>query len=133
MDDVINVSGHRLGTAEIEAAIGHHPRVAECAVVGKPHEVKGESVFAFVVLKDDEGMADEVELIKEINQVIMIILETGLILKFTSAGQWRGNPESRKRYLGFLLAQGGLLPKGIPAPLVGKSYAKSLEAVSGYS
>ena len=70
MDDVINVSGHRLGTAEIEAAIGHHPRVAECAVVGKPHEVKGESVFAFVVLKDDEGIADEVELTKEINEVI---------------------------------------------------------------
>ncbi len=70
MDDVINVSGHRLGTAEIEAAIGHHPRVAECAVVGKPHEVKGESVFAFVVLKDDEGTADEMELVKEINEVI---------------------------------------------------------------
>ena len=70
MDDVINVSGHRLGTAEIEAAIGHHPRVAECAVVGKPHEVKGESVFAFVVLKEDEGTADEMELVKEINQVI---------------------------------------------------------------
>jgi len=70
MDDVINVSGHRLGTAEIEAAIAHHPRVAECAVVGKPHDVKGESVFAFVVLKEDEGIADEMELIKEINQVI---------------------------------------------------------------
>ncbi|WP_281951255.1 acetate--CoA ligase [Nitrosophilus kaiyonis] len=70
MDDVINISGHRLGTAEIEAAIGHHPRVAECAVVGKPHEIKGESVFAFVVLKDDEGIADEVELTKEINEVI---------------------------------------------------------------
>ena len=70
MDDVINVSGHRLGTAEIEAAIAHHPRVAECAVVGKPHEIKGESVFAFVVLKDDGGIADEIELTKEINEII---------------------------------------------------------------
>ncbi len=68
MDDVINVSGHRLGTAEIEAAIGHHPNVAECAVVGKPHEVKGESVFAFVVLNHEEK--DKEELFKEINEYI---------------------------------------------------------------
>ncbi|MRJ02530.1 MAG: acetate--CoA ligase [Epsilonproteobacteria bacterium] len=70
MDDVINVSGHRLGTAEIEAAIGHHPRVAECAVVGRPHEIKGESIFAFVVLKEDGGKADEMELVREINEII---------------------------------------------------------------
>jgi len=70
MDDVINVSGHRLGTAEIEAAIGHHPRVAECAVVGKPHDVKGESIFAFVVLKEDDSAVDEAGLTKEINSVI---------------------------------------------------------------
>ena len=45
-------------------------RVAECAVVGKAHEIKGESVFAFVVLKDDGGIADEIELTKEINEII---------------------------------------------------------------
>ena len=46
IDDVLNVAGHRLGTMEIESALVAHPRVAEAAVVGKPHEIKGESVFA---------------------------------------------------------------------------------------
>ena len=50
IDDVLNVAGHRLGTMEIESALVAHPRVAEAAVVGKPHEIKGESVFAYVVL-----------------------------------------------------------------------------------
>ncbi len=69
-DDVINVSGHRLGTAEIESAIKKHPNVAAVAVVGKPHDIKGESIFAYVVLKEDDGIADEVETLKEINTVI---------------------------------------------------------------
>ncbi len=51
IDDVLNVSGHRLGTMEIESALVANPLVAEAAVVGKPHEVKGEAVVAFVVLK----------------------------------------------------------------------------------
>jgi len=51
IDDVLNVAGHRLGTMEIESALVAHARVAEAAVVGKPHEIKGESVFAYVVLK----------------------------------------------------------------------------------
>ncbi|HVC01145.1 MAG TPA: acetate--CoA ligase [Steroidobacteraceae bacterium] len=50
IDDVLNVAGHRLGTMEIESALVAHPRVAEAAVVGRQHEIKGESVFAFVVL-----------------------------------------------------------------------------------
>lgn len=50
IDDVLNVAGHRLGTMELESALVAHPRVAEAAVVGKPHEIKGESVFAYVVL-----------------------------------------------------------------------------------
>jgi acetyl-CoA synthetase len=69
-DDVINVSGHRLGTAEVEAAIKKHPNVAAVAVVGKPHEIKGEGIFAYVVAKDDEGLGDEVEMTKEINDII---------------------------------------------------------------
>lgn len=69
-DDVINVSGHRMGTAEVEAAIKKHPNVAEVAVVGKPHEIKGEGIFAYVVLKSDKGIADEVEEVKMINKVI---------------------------------------------------------------
>ena len=50
VDDVLNVSGHRLGTAEIEGAIGKHPMVAEAAVVGYPHSIKGEGIYAFVTL-----------------------------------------------------------------------------------
>ncbi len=53
IDDVLNVAGHRLGTMEIESALVAHPRVAEAAVVGKQHEIKGESVFAYVVLNND--------------------------------------------------------------------------------
>jgi acetyl-CoA synthetase len=51
IDDVLNVSGHRMGTMEIESALVANPLVAEAAVVGKPHELKGEAVVAFVVLK----------------------------------------------------------------------------------
>jgi acetyl-CoA synthetase len=51
IDDVLNVAGHRLGTMEIESALVAHPRVAEAAVVGKPHEIKGEAVFAYVVCR----------------------------------------------------------------------------------
>ncbi|UFH58056.1 acetate--CoA ligase [Sulfurovum mangrovi] len=69
-DDVINVSGHRMGTAEVEAAIKKHWNVAEVAVVGKPHELKGEGIFAYIVLKSDEGIADEVEEVKTINNII---------------------------------------------------------------
>ncbi len=49
MDDVLNVSGHRLGTAEIESAIVLHDSVAEAAVVGCPHAIKGEGIYAFVI------------------------------------------------------------------------------------
>jgi acetyl-CoA synthetase len=69
-DDVINVSGHRMGTAEVEAAIKKHDNVAEVAVVGKPHPLKGEGIFAYIVLKSDDGIADEVEEVKAINGII---------------------------------------------------------------
>ncbi len=60
IDDVLNVSGHRLGTAEVESALVAHEAVAESAVVGYPHEVKGEGIYAFVVLK--EGVDSDAEL-----------------------------------------------------------------------
>ena len=50
VDEVLNVSGHRLGTAEIEGAIGSHSKVAEAAVVGFPHDIKGEGIYAYVTL-----------------------------------------------------------------------------------
>lgn len=59
-DDVLNVSGHRLGTMEIESALVANPLVAEAAVVGKPHEIKGEAVIAFVVLKGPYPHAEEI-------------------------------------------------------------------------
>jgi acetyl-CoA synthetase len=52
VDDVLNVAGHRLGTMEVESALVDHPRVAEAAVVGRPHEIKGQAVAAFVTLKE---------------------------------------------------------------------------------
>ena len=63
-DDVINVSGHRIGTAEVESALVSHPAVAEAAVIGKPHEVKGESIKAFVILK--QGHEPSENLVKDI-------------------------------------------------------------------
>ncbi len=59
LDDVINVSGHRLGTAEIESALVAHPEVAEAAVVGAPHEIKGQTIYAYVTLKAGIGPSDE--------------------------------------------------------------------------
>ena len=56
VDDVLNVSGHRLGTAEIEGAIGAHEKVAEAAVVGYPHEIKGEGIHAFVTLMSGQSI-----------------------------------------------------------------------------
>ena len=66
IDDVLNVAGHRLGTMEVESALVAHPRVAEAAVVGKPHEIKGESVFAFVVLRGERPKGDVSALVKEL-------------------------------------------------------------------
>ena len=56
IDDVLNVSGHRLGTMEVESALVAHPDIAEAAVVGMPHEVKGEGIFAFVVTKGERPL-----------------------------------------------------------------------------
>ncbi|WP_108471229.1 acetate--CoA ligase [Rhodanobacter thiooxydans] len=59
VDDVINVSGHRLGTAEVESALVAHPKVAEAAVVGCPHEIKGQGIYAYVTLVAGENGSDE--------------------------------------------------------------------------
>lgn len=67
VDDVINVSGHRMGTAEVENAIDQHPNVVESAVVGYPHEIKGQGIYAYVMVQQ-EGNPDELR--KEILQVV---------------------------------------------------------------
>jgi acetyl-CoA synthetase len=61
VDDVLNVSGHRLGTAEVEGAIGQHAAVAEAAVVGYPHDIKGQGIYAYVTLMTGESASDDVE------------------------------------------------------------------------
>jgi len=72
VDDVINVSGHRLGTAEVESALEAHPAVAEAAVVGFPHEIKGEAMYAFVTLKPDQIPSDALksELMQQVRRLI---------------------------------------------------------------
>jgi acetyl-CoA synthetase len=66
IDDVLNVAGHRLGTMEIESALVAHPRVAEAAVVGRPHDIKGESVFAYVVCRGSRPTGDTGALVAEL-------------------------------------------------------------------
>jgi acetyl-CoA synthetase len=61
IDDVVNVSGHRLGTMEVESALVAHERVVEAAVVSRPHEVKGEAIFAYVVFRGDRPTGDEAD------------------------------------------------------------------------
>ncbi|MEI7808278.1 MAG: acetate--CoA ligase [Verrucomicrobiota bacterium] len=64
VDDVVNVSGHRIGTAEVESALVSHPKVAEAAVAPMPHDIKGQALYAFVTLKD--GVAESEELKKDL-------------------------------------------------------------------
>jgi acetyl-CoA synthetase len=66
VDDVLNVAGHRIGTMEVESALVDHPKVAEAAVVGKPHEIKGQAIAAFVTLK--EGVAMTSGLVDELRE-----------------------------------------------------------------
>jgi acetyl-CoA synthetase len=61
IDDVLNVAGHRLGTAEVESALVSYPSVAEAAVVGRPDEIKGQGVVAFVVLREGNKPSDELK------------------------------------------------------------------------
>ena len=86
VDDVLNVAGHRLGTAEIESALVSHPSVAEAAVVGPPHELKGQAIFAFVTLK--AGVTASPELKKALSD--HVVKEIGALarpdeIRFTDA------------------------------------------------
>ncbi|MFZ4679798.1 MAG: acetate--CoA ligase [Flavobacterium sp.] len=70
VDDVIIVSGHNLGTAPIEDAINEHPAIAESAIVGFPHDIKGNALYGFIILKEIGEIRDKDNLSKEINQLI---------------------------------------------------------------
>ncbi|WP_166416628.1 acetate--CoA ligase [Cochlodiniinecator piscidefendens] len=91
VDDVINVSGHRMGTAEVESALVAHPKVAEAAVVGYPHDIKGQGIYAYVTLMNDQSPSDELrkELEKWVRTEIGPIAKPDLI-------QWApGLPKTR--------------------------------------
>ena len=70
VDDVINVSGHRMGTAEVESALVSHPGCAEAAVVGFEHDIKGQGIFAYVILK--EGFDSDDDLVGELRNEVRI-------------------------------------------------------------
>jgi len=72
VDDVINVSGHRMGTAEVENAIDEHPNVIESAVVGYPHEIKGQGIYAFAICDESEKTPEDLE--EEIKQLVRKII-----------------------------------------------------------
>ncbi len=72
VDDVINVSGHRMGTAEVENAINEHPLVVESAVVGYPHDIKGQGIYAYVIC--EHAPEDEEKLRKEIHEVVTKVI-----------------------------------------------------------
>ncbi len=91
VDDVINVSGHRMGTAEVESALVAHPKVAEAAVVGYPHEIKGQGIYAYVTLVQGEDPTEELrkELVAWVRKEIGPIASPDLI-------QWApGLPKTR--------------------------------------
>ena len=94
-DDVVNVSGHRIGTAEIESAIARHPKVAESACVSKLDSITGESLFAYIVLHDgiSTSTAEELEMMKEINAILS--KEIGNIAKLGEAVFVPGLPKTR--------------------------------------
>ena len=91
VDDVINVSGHRMGTAEVESALVAHPKVSESAVVGYPHDVKGQGIYAYVTLMAGEAPSDDLreELVRWVRKEIGPIASPDLI-------QWApGLPKTR--------------------------------------
>ncbi|MCG7502783.1 acetate--CoA ligase [Tenacibaculum sp. Mcav3-52] len=93
VDDVIIVSGHNLGTAPIEDAINEHPAVAESAIVGFPHEVKGNALYGYVILKETGEVRNQDNLRKEINQIITEHI--GPIAKLDKIQFTEGVPKTR--------------------------------------
>lgn len=93
VDDVIIVSGHNLGTAPIEDAINEHPAVSESAIVGFPHDIKGNALYGYVTLKETGESRDHVNLRKEINQIITE--QIGPIAKLDKIQFTNGLPKTR--------------------------------------
>lgn len=92
IDDVVNVSGHRIGTAEVEDAVNQHPRIVESAVIGVPHAIKGQGIVAFAI-PAQAGSLDEVTLLKEVNALIS--QQIGPIAKLEKVYVVSGLPKTR--------------------------------------
>ena len=128
VDDVLNVSGHRLGTAEIESALVLHTKVAEAAVVGFDHPIKGQGIYAFVTLMIGESFSDE--LINELKQ--FVAKEIGAIAKPDLIQNAPGLPKTRSgkimRRILRKIAEGDLSNIGDTSTLADPSVVESLKS-----
>jgi len=92
IDDVVNVSGHRIGTAEVEDVVNQHPSIVESAVIGIPHKIKGQGIVAFAI-RDDGKEGGDSELLKSVNEHITKII--GPIAKLENLFVVKGLPKTR--------------------------------------
>ena len=126
VDDVLNVSGHRLGTAEIESALVLHPKVAEAAVVGFDHPIKGQGIYAFVTLMIEESFSDDLN--NELKQ--FVAKEIGAIAKPDLIQNAPGLPKTRSgkimRRILRKIAENDLSNLGDTTTLADPSVVKSL-------
>ena len=126
VDDVLNVSGHRLGTAEIESALVLHPKVAESAVVGVEHPIKGQGIYAFVTLMIGESFSDELN--NELKQ--FVAKEIGAIARPDLIQNAPGLPKTRSgkimRRILRKIAEGDFSNLGDTTTLADPSVVKSL-------
>ena len=109
-DDVINVAGHRLGTKEIEEAIGHHPEVAESAVVGIHDELKGELPIAFCILKNHDLVAETENRFRIEQQIVgEVARQLGALAKPAAIYFPNANPAENEKSLAppYVLSTGG--------------------------
>ena len=128
VDDVINVSGHRMGTAEVENAINEHPKVVESAVVGYPHDIKGQGIYAYVIVNGEVSDADSIT--KEIRDVVN--KEIGPIAKPDKIQLVTGLPKTRSgkimRRILRKVASGDTSNLGDVSTLLNPEVVKSIKA-----
>ena len=131
VDDVINVSGHRFGTAEIEAAIDEHSNVVETAVVGYPHDIKGQGIYAYVICNKPPANMDD--FLKEINAVVVEII--GPIAKPDKVQVVSGLPKTRSgkimRRILRKVAEGDVSNLGDTSTLLDPSVVEEIKAGAG--
>ncbi|NDD36753.1 MAG: acetyl-coenzyme A synthetase, partial [Flavobacteriia bacterium] len=126
VDDVLNVSGHRIGTAEVENAINMHPQVVESAIVGYPHDIKGQGIYAYVILQGEEKQGLRSEILAEVVQHI------GAIAKPDKIQFVPGLPKTRSgkimRRILRKIAEGELQQLGDTTTLLDPSVVEAIKA-----